>query len=144
MKTVQSSKERHYRYTDDELEQVFSEFRLKPVLFTHECHLRLAYHHINKYGKEKAASNMCEQISGYAQSLKVPEKFNKTVSIAAVEIMYEFMSQSKSDNFKSLLEEYPELKNDFKGLVLRHYSFPVFGDVKAKKEFISPDLKPFG
>ena len=77
----------HNDYTDDELESIFERSRLKPPMFTHEAHLRLAFIHIKKYGPEQAALNMCEQIKGYAESLKVPEKFNMTVTIASIKTM---------------------------------------------------------
>lgn len=133
----------HNDYTDDELESLFERFRLKPLMFTHEAHLRLAYVHINKYGPEQAALNMCAQIKGYAESLNVPEKFNMTVTIASIKTMHRFMCQSTSTNFKGLMQEFPELLTDFRVIIAKHYSFNVFADPKAKQAYIAPDLLPF-
>ena len=133
----------HYHYSDEELEQQFESFKLKPGLFSHEAHLRLAYIHIRKYGRARAEQQMCDQIRGYAESLGVFDKFNKTVTIASVKAMDHFMKKAKSDNFRDFIKEFPRLLTNFKDLLGQHYGFNVFGDKRAKKEYIEPDLLPF-
>ncbi|NQZ79174.1 MAG: hypothetical protein HRT61_24100 [Ekhidna sp.] len=133
----------HNQFTDDELEQKFETYRLKPGMFSHEAHLRLAYIHIVKYGAKQAEINMVNQIKGYAEFLGVFDKFNKTVTIASVKTMHHFISKSNGNSFKELTSSYPELLNDFKGILKKHYSFNVFADKQAKLEFIQPDLLPF-
>ncbi|WP_425390504.1 hypothetical protein [Ekhidna sp.] len=133
----------HWQYTDEEFENQFETYRLKPGLFSHEAHLRLAYIHIQKYGSEQAEKNMCEQIKGFAESLGVYDKFNKTVTIASVKAMNHFMQKAKSDNFKDFIQEFPRLLTNFKDILEQHYGFNVFADKRAKKEFVEPDLLPF-
>ena len=112
-------------------------------MFTHEAHLRLAYIHIEKYGLEQAEQNMCDQIKGFAESLGVYDKFNKTVTIASVKAMNHFMQKAKSNNFKDFIQEFPRLLSNFKDFIGQHYGFNVFADKRAKKEFVEPDLLPF-
>lgn len=112
-------------------------------MFSHEAHLRLAYIHIKKYGREQAELNMCDQIKGYAESLGVFDKFNKTVTIASVKAMDHFMQKAKSDNFKDFIREFPRLLTNFKDILGQHYGFNVFADPHAKQEFVEPDLLPF-
>ena len=133
----------HWKYTDEEYEQVFASYRLKPGMFSHEAHLRLAYIHISKYGPRQAEKNMCDQIKGYAESLGVYDKFNKTVTMASVKTMHHFMENSNTSSFKELIQEFPQLLNDFRGILSQHYGFNVFADKQAKKEFVEPDLQPF-
>ncbi|MEQ8627313.1 hypothetical protein [Ekhidna sp.] len=133
----------HWQYTDDKYEKVFESYKLKPGLFSHEAHLRLAYIHIQKYGVEQAEHNMCNQIKGFAESLGVYDKFNKTVTIASVKAMHHFMQNAKSDNFKDFIQEFPRLLSNFKDILGQHYGFNVFADKRAKREFIAPDLLPF-
>ncbi len=133
----------HYQYTDDEFEKVFESFKLKPGLFSHEAHLRLAYIHIRKYGREQTEINMCDQIKGYAESLGIYDKFNKTVTIASVKVMDHFMKKAKSKNFPGLMKEFPRLLTNFRDLLSQHYGFNVFADKQAKHEYIEPDLQPF-
>jgi len=133
----------HWQFSNDELEREFETFKLKPGMFSHEAHLRLAYIHIVKYGAKEAEKNMCEQIKGYAESLGVYDKFNKTVTIASVKAMVHFMQKSKAQSFQDFIQEFPRLLTNFKDILSQHYSFNVFADKGAKKEFVEPDLLPF-
>lgn len=133
----------HWQYTDEEFEKVFESYQLKPGMFSHEAHLRLAYIHIKKYGSVQAEQNMCDQIKGFAESLGVFDKFNKTVTIASVKAMNHFMKKSSSENFKDFIQEFPRLLTNFKDLLGQHYGFNVFADKRAKREFVEPDLLPF-
>ena len=135
--------EPHRLLSDTQFEQAFELKSLPAQSFTHEAHLRLAWIHISKYGLTKAIGNVCIQISEYAQSLGVPEKFNMTVTVAAVKAVYHFTNRSQSNDFYELIEEFPRLKTNFKGLVNSHYGFDIFKSGKAKKEFLEPDLVPF-
>lgn len=136
-------KRNHWQFKDQELEQTFADFKLKPGMFSHEAHLRLAYIHIKKYGVEQAEINMCRQIKGFAESLGVHDKFNLTVTIASVKTMNHFIQKAKSPDFKEFINEFPQLLTDFKAILAQHYGFNVFADQRAKKEFIQPDLLPF-
>ncbi len=133
----------HWSLSDDEFESKFENFTLKPGMFSHEAHIRLAYIHLDKYGLKRAEENMCNQISGFATSLGATDKFNKTVTIAAVKAVHHFMEKAKAENFKNFILEFPQLITKFKDLLGEHYGFNVFADPKAKKEYIEPDKAPF-
>jgi len=133
----------HLQFTDEEYERQFKTFQLKPGMFSHEAHLRLAYIHIQRYGVAQAELNMCEQIKGYAESLGFFDKFNKTITIASVKTMDHFMSKSTTDNFHDFIQAFPQLLTDFKGIIRQHYGFNVFADKRAKQEYVAPDLLPF-
>jgi hypothetical protein len=128
---------------DEEFESQFENYTLKPRLFSHEAHIRLAYIHINKYGLQQAEKNMCFQIKSFAENLGAYDKFNKTVTIAAVKTIHHFMEKATSDNFIDFVEEFPDLFTRFKELLSKHYGFNVFADKRAKKEYMKPDLLPF-
>lgn len=133
----------HWQFSDEEFEKQFETCKLKPGMFSHEAHLRLAYIHIQNYGMAKAEQNMCEQIKGFAESLAVYDKFNKTVTIASVKTMNHFMQKAEADNFRDFIAEFPRLLTNFKDILGQHYGFNVFADKQAKREFVEPDLIPF-
>ncbi|MEP1093621.1 MAG: hypothetical protein ABJG78_00850 [Cyclobacteriaceae bacterium] len=133
----------HWSLSDSDFESQFENYILKPGMFSHEAHIRLAYIHINKYGLDRAETNMCAQIKGFAENLGDSQKFNKTVTIAAVKTVSHFMEKSTSGNFKGFLAEFPRLFTDFKGLLGQHYGYNVFADKKAKEQYQEPDLLPF-
>ncbi len=135
--------ELHYQLTDDEFEAQFVNKTLNPATFTHEAHLRLAKIHISKYGLEKAIHNLCQQIEAYASFYGDGDKFNITVTVAAAKAVNHFMGRTNSDSFHELIATFPRLKTGFKSLMEAHYSFEIFNNEQAKKEFLAPDLVPF-
>lgn len=135
--------EQHFQLSDIEFNRQFTNFTLKPELFSHEAHLRLAWINIKNLGLEKAEENIQKQLENFVTHVGAKDKYNLTITIIAVKIVYHFMKQSKANNFKDFIIKTPQLKNNFKGLVNNHYSFDIFKSVKAKTEFLKPDLAPF-
>ena len=133
----------HFNLTDIEFEQQFASCALDPSIFDHEAHLRLAYIHIKKYGEEMARGNLCNQLVAFVDHLGVAEKYNTTLTIAAIKAVHHFMKKTTATDFKGLLIEFPRLKNDFKGLMAAHYGFDIYTSKKAKRTFLAPDLIPF-
>ena len=129
--------------SDADFEQQFESCALNPEWFTHEAHLRLAWIHIRKYGLDQAIENACSQIGRYAEAHGARDKFNKTVTVAALKAVYHFMNRSQVHDFHSLIKEYPRLKTGFKGLMNAHYGIDIFKSGRARKEFLEPDLLPF-
>jgi hypothetical protein len=82
-------------------------------------------------------------LQNYVASLGAKDKYNKTVTIAAVKAVYHFMLKSKADNFQVFISENQKLKTNFKELLNTHYSTDIFKSTKAKKEFLEPELLPF-
>ena len=133
----------HYQLSDQAFEAQFQNCTLSPSLFNHEAHLRLAWIHITKYGEATAITNICSQLISYVSFLGAKEKYNTTLTVAAIKAVNHFVNKSNSDTFKSFIKEFPRLKNNFKELMSAHYGFDIFDNVRAKKEFLEPDLLPF-
>ena len=136
-------KERHRQLSDLEFAKQFKDCILDPALFSHEAHLRLAWIHITKHGLNQAIKNVCDQIVAFTHSLGASTKFNKTLTVAAVKIVYHFIQKSKSDNFQDFMVEFPRMKYNFQDLLNAHYQIDIFNSEKAKKEFLEPDILPF-
>jgi hypothetical protein len=135
--------EHHRLLSDADFEQQFLELSLPPSWFSHEAHLRLAWILIRTYGQIAAEEKLCSQIRAFDQRHGKGTVFNKTVTIAAAKIMQHFIDKSTSKDFAGLLEEFPRLKNNFRGLIEAHYSVNIFGDSLAKLTYLEPDLIPF-
>ncbi len=133
----------HFDLTDAEFENQFASAQLNPSLFSHEAHLRLAYIHISKYGEEQAITNITSQIWRYVKKLGAEDKFNKTLTVAAIKAIHHFMQKSESDNFKDLIIEFPRLKLRFRELMAAHYKVDIYNSLIAKKQFLEPDLLAF-
>ena len=132
--------ENHKELSDFEFEQQFEKCSLDPNLFTHEAHLRLAWIHINKYGIDKAIENVNIQLINFVDILGAKDKYNKTLTIAALKAVNHFICKSKSENFNDFILEFPRLRNNFKELMSLHYSIDVFNSKQAKAEYLEPDL----
>lgn len=133
----------HYDLSDAQFEEALKRAILAPQLFSHEAHLRLAWLHIKNYGVEKAILNITAQIKNYTQVLGADDKYNDTVTVAAIKIVYHFMQKSVSDNFKDFMLEFPRLKSNFKDILSQHYGFDIFTVAEAKSSYVEPDLLPF-
>ncbi len=133
----------HFQLDDATFEFKFEEGSLPPSLFTHEAHLRLAWIYIKNYGEEKAAAKISREIEQFDKLHGRGNKFNKTVTIAAIKVVDHFVGKSKSKDFKSFIQEFPRLKTAFKELLDSHYGPNILTSKKAKVQFIEPDLLPF-
>lgn len=133
----------HYQLTDQEFTTAFMELTLDSKLFTHEAHLRLVWIYISQYGLKTAEVVLCEQIKSYVESLGEGDKFNITVTVAATKAVHHFIGRSNSETFEDLIQEFPRLKTEFKGLMGFHYGFEIFNNTTAKKVYLAPDLIPF-
>lgn len=128
---------------DPEFEHRFSNCQIDPAQFNHEAHLKLAWIHIDRYGVEQAEINIQRQLQDFVAYAGAQDKYNKTLTLAAIKAVYHFMLKSSSNNFRDFITEFPRLKYNFKDLMAAHYSQDIFNSERAKKEFLEPDLVPF-
>ncbi|MBX2877119.1 MAG: hypothetical protein KTR30_33675 [Saprospiraceae bacterium] len=133
----------HLSLSDQDFENQFADTTLPPQLFSHEAHLRLAWIHIQKYGKEQAISNVCDQIKVFDQTHGDGTMFNRTVTVVAVEAVAHFIGKVKAADFPTFIAKAPRLKTNLKDLIKQHYSWDIFKDPAAKEVFLAPDLQPF-
>lgn len=135
--------ESHTQLSDIDFEVQFANCQLAPSLFNHEAHLRLAWIHIKKYGVEKALNNIQQQLLQFVSHLGAKDKYNTTLTVAAIKAVDHFITKSKSDRFNEFILEFPQLKTKFKELMASHYSIDIFNSPKAKNSYLAPDLLPF-
>lgn len=135
--------EQHFILTDQEFEEQFSNSKLDPTLFSHEAHLRLAWIHISKYGETKAIENITEQLQNFVRHLGATDKYNETLTVAAIKVVKHFMKKETLNTFYDFITTHPRLKTNFKNIIGQHYGFDILNSVKAKKKYLEPDLLEF-
>ena len=133
----------HFILTDDVFEKQFASCSLNPEMFSHEAHIRLAWIHIKKYGVEQAAENICMQLLAFVIKLGATDKYNKTLTVAAVKAVNHFMGRTDAENFSDFISTFPQLKYHFKELIAAHYGIDIYHSEKAKQEYLEPDLLAF-
>ena len=125
--------------SDKELLEQLENCSLSPELFTHETMLRLAWILIQKHGFEVAIVKNGTLKERYFKTALKSDKFNKTLTRAYAEILYYFMTKSKTTNFEKLLREFPRLKYDFQKLVKTHYGYNI---LKEHRQEEPKDFRP--
>ncbi len=135
--------ENHFSLTDHEFEKQFDNCTLAPTLFNHEAHLRLAWIHIHKYGKQKAIEHITTQLLNFVETIGAKVKYNYTLTVAAIEAVSHFMSKSQHNNFVAFIAEFPRLKFNFRDIIQQHYMVNIFELEEAKIGFIEPELIAF-
>lgn len=135
--------EPHFQLSDAEFNRQLNNCTLNPELFSHEAHIRLAWITIKNLGLEKAIETIQTQLENFVTHVGAKDKYHKTLTIVAVKIVNHFIQKSKSDDFSNFINEFSQLKYEFKELVNAHYSFNIYNSDQAKKEFLEPDLIPF-
>lgn len=143
MRIIDTSVQPHFRMSDTEFETEFHRCKISPDIFTHEAHLRLAWIHLSKYGEAVSIMSVCRDIEAYVTHLGASDKYNKTLTVAAIKAVNHFLRRSSSDNFYDFIHEFPELKTSFRELLSTHYRGNIFTLREAKENFIEPDLSPF-
>jgi hypothetical protein len=133
----------HFELSDDLFEEQFQNCQLNSALFNHEAHLRLAWIHVTKYGVEKAIENITSQLFLFVISLGAINKYNKTLTVAAIKAVNHFINKSDADNFPDFIQQFPRLKFNFKELMRFHYKIDIFNSETAKQNYLEPDLLPF-
>lgn len=134
--------EEHRKLSNEEYEKLFEEGRYD-LPFTHEAHLRLAWIHIVRYGLVNAEKSIYEQFLSFAKSKNADAKFSKTITIASVKMVGHFIKRSRADDFWGFIEEFPQLKNEYKDLLASHYDTDIFNGEEGRNEYLEPKV-PFG
>jgi hypothetical protein len=135
--------ELHYQLTDAQFEQQFQACTLDPAVFSHEAHLRLAWIHIQKYGEGRAIEMITQQLQRFVEHVGAKDKYNHTLTIAAIKAVNHFINKSMSDSFPGFMQEFPRLKTNFREIIGTHYQHDIFKSVLGKKQYVEPDLLPF-
>ncbi len=135
--------ETHVELSNDDFEKQFKNCELDPAIFSHEAHLRLAWIHIRKYGVEIAIENVCGQLLNFVDTVGARDKYNKTLTIAAIRAVHHFMNKGKIEHFDDFIRAHPRLKTNFKALMGFHYTIDIFNSQQAKQIYLEPDLAPF-
>ena len=133
----------HQLLTDKELLAQFESCELPPMVFSHEAHLRLSYLYLKQEGIEQAIAKITSAIKHYVQYLGVQDKYNETLTVVAVRVVYHYMLKGETKSFTELIDQYPSLITKYKKLLAQHYGFNIFQSEKAKEIYLEPDLLAF-
>ncbi len=135
--------ETHLDLNDPMFEAQFKAGVLDPAIFSHEAHLRLAWIHVKNYGVENAIQNICQQLKAFVKIVGADDKYNETLTIAAIQAVNHFMLKAEAGDFSTFIRQHPRLKYNFKELMASHYQMDIYNNPAAKHQYMAPDLLPF-
>ncbi len=133
----------HLSLSDDEFVDQFENLTLRPALFSHEAHLRLAFVYLRNFSIIEAIDKIRNGILSFDRKHGDGSKYHETLTVAAVHVINHFRQKQEIHDFSSLLKAYPRLKKDFKQLLLTHYSEKRLFAKDSKYCYLEPDLIPF-
>lgn len=134
----------HFDLTDKDFITLFRTCQLDPELFTHEAHLRLAWIYLKSDGLDRSVEELPKQFKAFVAHAGAADKYNETVTVAALKVVNHFLlSSSSDDNFRDFIANNPRLMTEFMQLLASHYSIDIFNSERARKEYVEPDLLDF-
>lgn len=98
---------------------------------------------IDELGLDQAEKEIQIQLIKFVEFVGAKDKYHVTLTIASMRMVGHFMRKAQSEDFMDFLQEFPDLKQNFRSLLSAHYSFDIFNSEAAKKQFVEPDLKGF-
>ena len=135
--------EKHLDLMDGEFLSQLESCSLDPACFSHEAHLRLAWLQLREADFENAIDSVRSKLLNYVAFLNARNKYNETLTVAAVRTVHHFMQKSKSGNFPDFIAEFPRLKTSFRELLAQHYTTDLYHSESARKTYLEPELLPF-
>ena len=134
-------------YTNSEIESLISRFearKLPKVEWTHEAHLVVAIWYSLKYNAQKALDTVRVNITKHNQSVGTPntddEGYHETITAFWMQVARSFIAEHSSNDPSTLVNDFIASKQGKSAYPLECYSRDVLFSVKARHEYVSPDL----
>lgn len=116
---------------------------LPPSQFNHVGHIFAGWSYLNKFPLDIAIEKTANSIQQLALSLGAKDKFNKTLTDAAVYIINVRKQNNPEQDFSDFLSANQDLVIDFSKVIQSHYSKGLLGSIEAKNSYKKPDIKDF-
>ncbi|ELT87959.1 hypothetical protein CAPTEDRAFT_223345 [Capitella teleta] len=129
---------------DEAFMKAFEDTTLPFEDWTHEAHIRMAFHYIRDLGPEAAVDHIKNGIKKFnAQNKdKINRGYHETVTTFYTQIIAEAMKGGDCEDltFDEFIEREPWIMD--RHLLFEYYSDERINDSRTKSEFLSPDKKP--
>ena len=118
----------------------FETCTLDPATFNHRAHLRIAWIYVSNHDVDAASRKTCAGIRKFATAAGDADKFHHTITEFLVRTMAARMSAEPATTFEEFLQRNPDILEDARGLLARHYSADSLASDAAKSGWVAPDL----
>jgi len=124
---------------DSQLADALERCTLDASLFTHEAHLRVAFHFLQDTPWLDAVLRMRRALQSYAAMLGKPGLYHETITLAYMALIAERMAeQPRYADAAAFLQANADLRR--KGALLGHYSAQRLASDRARNQFVLGDL----
>lgn len=130
------------KMSDDAFLSAFLDGSMPPAGFDHYGHVRIAWIMLRRYPLKEAIAATCDGIKNLANHLGVPGKYHRTLTEALVRLMAHGYAADPHCSWETFIARNPELMNDAKGLLAKHYSDARMAATEARLSFMAPDRLP--
>lgn len=130
------------KMTDDEFLSAFLDCSISPSGFDHLGHVRVAWLLLRRHPLDEAVALTCQGIARLAAHLGVPGKYHRTLTEALVRLMAASGASSPALSWEAFRLANPELMEDARSLLARHYSDALLASSEARAVFVAPDRLP--
>lgn len=105
----------------------------------HICHLRLAWLNLRNKPWPVALADTCQVLRTLPEYSDNVKAYHHTLTVAALRLILQRIKRHDSSDFDSFLQANPELRNDFRELIMNYYSEEQLERRSARVSFVSPD-----
>jgi len=128
--------------SDETFLSQFEEKSLDPKYFSHLGHIKLAWIYLNKYEYSIAVDKTCVGVNAYAASLGAKDKFNMTMTVAMMEIMFNRINRLHDKSWQKFMTNNTDLIENSLAILFKYYSKEQLFSNAAKMTVLEPDLRP--
>ena len=114
---------------------------LPPAEFNHTNHLRAAWLILHDHPLPEAAEEFRAVLQAYVRRLGAEDKFHRTLTDALLYLLRDRMTQCPGD-WPAFQARNPDLFENAKSLLARHYSPVRLDSAEARMRFVEPDREP--
>jgi len=123
----------------DDLLGRFEAATIDPEAFDHRTHIEVAWRYLGALPALAAAERMAAGLRRLTASLGQPARYHETVTAFFVLLIAERRRKRPADSFEAFCRQNPDLLDDARELLLRHYSRSRLDSELARSQFLLPD-----
>ncbi len=137
-------------YSKEEIESLIERFEkriLPKVEWTHEAHLAIAIWYVSKYSFNEALNLVRDNITRHNESVGTPNTdykgYHETITRFWLMVAHRFLSDKNKSDITANCNKLIVSEKGISNYPLLYYNGITLFSVKARHEWVEPDLKPF-
>lgn len=127
--------------TDDELMNALEAGTLEPSLFTHEAHVRAAWHCLRQAPFPEALVRFSRALRQFATQHGQAAKYHETITVAYAALIADRLHETSALDWETFASCHPELFVREPSLLTGYYTPETLASPRARLTFLMPDRR---